>query len=50
LQLVSIIPDHFGQAKWKNGSMASKDSSIRAEAITHAKEMMDVAVRVRTAI
>ncbi|MBP1992219.1 sugar phosphate isomerase/epimerase family protein [Paenibacillus eucommiae] len=44
LQLVSIIPDHFGQAKWKNGSFSSKDKSIRAEAIQHTKEMVDAAV------
>lgn len=44
LQLVSIIPDHFGQAKWKNGSFAAKNPAIRAEAVAHAKEMIDAAV------
>lgn len=44
LKLVSIIPDHFGQMKWKNGSFAAKDSAIRREAVAHAKEMIDAAV------
>lgn len=44
LRLVSIIPDHFGQAKWKNGSFAAKDPAIRAEAVAHTKEMIDAAV------
>lgn len=44
LQLASIIPDHFGQAKWKNGSFASKDPAIRREAVAHAKEMVDAAI------
>lgn len=42
LLLVSIIPDHFGQMKWKYGSFAAKDSIIRAEAVAHTKEMIDV--------
>ncbi|QGQ99065.1 sugar phosphate isomerase/epimerase [Paenibacillus psychroresistens] len=41
LQLVSIIPDHFGQMKWKYGSFAAKDPAIRAEAVAHTKEMID---------
>jgi len=44
LKLVSIIPDHFGQMKWKNGSFAAKDRSIRELAVTHTKEMIDAAV------
>ncbi|WP_256762001.1 sugar phosphate isomerase/epimerase [Cohnella sp. WQ 127256] len=43
LQLASIIPDHFGQMKWKYGSFSSRDPEIRRQAIAHAKEMMDVA-------
>lgn len=43
LELVSIIPDHFGQIKWRNGSFAAKDAAVRAEAIAHAKEMADAA-------
>ncbi|GGD64502.1 sugar phosphate isomerase/epimerase family protein [Paenibacillus nasutitermitis] len=43
LQLVSIIPDHFGQMKWKYGSFAAKDPNIRAEAVAHTKEMIDAA-------
>jgi len=43
LQLASIIPDHFGQMKWKYGSFSSRDPQIRRQAIEHAKEMMDVA-------
>jgi len=44
LQLVSIIPDHFGQMKWKNGSFAAKDPAMRQAAIAHTKEMADAAV------
>jgi len=43
LQLSSIIPDHFGQMKWKYGSFSSREPQIRRQAIEHAKEMMDVA-------
>ncbi|MFC5405277.1 sugar phosphate isomerase/epimerase family protein [Cohnella soli] len=44
LQLVSIIPDHFGQIKWKTGSFAAKDPAIRRDAVAHAKAMIDAAV------
>ncbi|BBH23632.1 hypothetical protein Back11_49770 [Paenibacillus baekrokdamisoli] len=44
LKLVSIIPDHFGQMKWKYGSFASKDGAIRDLAVAHTKEMIDAAV------
>ena len=43
LQLVSIIPDHFGEAKWKNGAFSNKDAGIRREAVEVTKEMMDIA-------
>lgn len=43
LQLSSIIPDHFGDKKWKYGSFSSKDPATRRMAVEHAKEMMDVA-------
>lgn len=44
LKLVSIIPDHFGQMKWKQGSFAAKDAAVRREAVAHTKEMIDAAV------
>jgi xylose isomerase len=44
LKLVSIIPDHFGQMKWKYGSFAAKDPAIRKEAVAHTKEMIDAAI------
>lgn len=44
LQLVSIIPDHFGQMKWKSGSFASKDAEVRRMAVAHTKEMIDAAI------
>jgi len=44
LKLVSIIPDHFGQIKWKNGSFSAKDQEIRKQAVAHTKEMIDAAV------
>ncbi|GGD82362.1 sugar phosphate isomerase/epimerase family protein [Paenibacillus nasutitermitis] len=43
LKLVSIIPDHFGQMKWKYGSFAAKDPAVRREAVAHTKEMIDAA-------
>lgn len=43
LQLVSIIPDHFGEAKWARGSFVSRDSTIRNEAVRLTKMMMDIA-------
>lgn len=43
LQVSSVLPDHFGEMKWKHGSFAAKDPAIRKLAISHAKEMMDVA-------
>lgn len=43
LKLVSIIPDHFGQMKWGKGAFSSKDPAIRAEAVSHTREMMDIA-------
>jgi xylose isomerase len=43
LKLVSIIPDHFGQAKWGKGAFSSKDPAIRRDAVEHTKEMMDIA-------
>lgn len=43
LKLTSIIPDHFGQMKWGKGAFASKDPAIRQEAVSHTKEMMDIA-------
>ena len=43
LKLVSIIPDHFGQAKWGKGAFTSKNPAIREEAVQHTKEMMDIA-------
>ena len=42
-ELVSIIPDHFGEAKWKNGAFSNKDAGIRREAVAVTKEMMDIA-------
>ena len=43
LELVSIIPDHFGQMKWGRGAFTSKDASVRKEAVEHAIEIMDIA-------
>jgi sugar phosphate isomerase/epimerase len=43
LKCVSIIPDHFGEAKWKFGAFTSKDPEIRKSAIAAAREMIDIA-------
>lgn len=42
LKVSSVLPDHFGEMKWKHGSFTSKDPVIRKSAISHAKEMMDI--------
>lgn len=44
LELASIIPDHFGQMKWKYGSFSAKDRATREMAVAHTKEMIDAAV------
>ena len=41
LELVSIIPDHFGQMKWGKGAFTSKDKEIRRQAVQETKEMID---------
>lgn len=46
LKAVSIIPDHFGEAKWKNGAFSSKDPGIRHEAVNVTREMMDAALKI----
>lgn len=43
LKLVSIIPDHFGQMKWGKGAFTSKKPAVRKEAVSHTKDMMDIA-------
>jgi len=43
---VSIIPDHFGEAKWGKGAFTSKDPGIRREAVQVTKNMMDVAAKI----
>lgn len=43
LKLVSIIPDHFGQMKWGKGAFTSKDVAVRKEAVSHTKDIMDIA-------
>ena len=42
LELISIIPDHFGEAKWGKGAFSSKDAGIRREAVESACALMDV--------
>lgn len=44
LELVSIIPDHFGEEKWKMGAFTNKDAGIRREAVEVTKTMVDIAV------
>lgn len=43
LQVVSIIPDHFGEKKWKFGAFTNKDAGIRREAVAVVREMIDCA-------
>lgn len=42
LDLVAVIPDHFGIEKWGKGSFSSKNSQIRKDAVSYTKEMMDI--------
>ncbi len=46
LEPVSLIPDHFGSAKWKKGAFSNPDKSIRQDAIKTTKEMIDIAVKI----
>lgn len=43
LKAVSIIPDHFGEEKWKFGAFSSKDAGIRREAVNVTKALIDAA-------
>jgi len=43
LELVSIIPDHFGTPKWGKGAFTSKNPQIRKDAVSYTKELIDVA-------
>ena len=43
LELVAIIPDHFGLPVYGKGSFTSKNAAIRRRAIDYGKEMVDVA-------
>lgn len=43
LQVCSIIPNNFGEARWGKGSYSNKDPEIRRQAIADTTAMMDVA-------
>lgn len=42
IKLVSIIPDHFGQAVWGRGAFTSRDPEVRRRAVEVTKEMIDI--------
>jgi len=42
IKLVSIIPDHFGQAVWGKGAFTSRDPLVRKQAVAVTKEMIDI--------
>ncbi|MBI9106644.1 MAG: sugar phosphate isomerase/epimerase [Spirochaetales bacterium] len=42
IKLVSIIPDHFGQAVWGRGAFTSRDPKVRKQAVDVTKEMIDI--------
>jgi xylose isomerase len=44
LKVVSIVPDLFTQAEFRQGSYSSIDPSIRSDAIAHTKRVIDTAV------
>jgi xylose isomerase len=50
LQCVSIIPDHFSQKHWGNGSFTSRDPEIRRKAVETTKEMIDIAVEMNCSL
>ncbi len=43
IQVCSIIPNNFGEARWGLGSYSSKDPEIRRQAVAGTQAMMDVA-------
>ncbi len=43
LQVSSIIPNNFGEARWGKGSYSCKDPEIRRQAVAGTKAMMDMA-------
>ena len=43
LECASIIPDHFSQKIWGEGSFVSRKADIRRRAIDYTKEMIDIA-------
>ena len=44
VELASIIPDLFSDRKWARGAFTSREAAVRSEAVSHTKEMMDVAI------
>lgn len=42
LTTVSIATDIFAQEKWKKGSFSNPDPTVRADAVAHGKEVMDL--------
>lgn len=46
LKPVSIIPDHFGEQKWKLGAFTNKDTGIRKLAVDVTKSTIDIAKRI----
>lgn len=43
LKCVSIIPDLFAQKRWGNGSLSSKNASIRSQALEYVAKMAEAA-------
>jgi xylose isomerase len=43
LKVVSVVADHFTEAKWRDGSFTATDPAIRAEAVSAAARAMDAA-------
>lgn len=46
LDVVAILPDHFGVPKWGKGAFTSTDPAIRADAIQTTKTYMDIAAEI----
>ncbi len=50
LKLSMLLPDLWTQAKWGNGSFASRDPKVRRDAVATVQRAMDIAARTGTNI
>lgn len=46
LDIVAILPNHFGSPKWGKGAFTSTDPAIRTDAVQMTKTYMDIAAEI----